>query len=55
MAGRPLSIVHPQLLEIARVRPWRLWREMIEDVEAGRITHEELHGRMARMLEQLAE
>jgi SAM-dependent methyltransferase len=53
-AGRPLSIVHPRLFEMALERPWNLLRELTEEVEAGRLTTEERDERMARMLEQLA-
>jgi SAM-dependent methyltransferase len=55
MAGRPLAMVHPHLLQMALERPWQYWRELTGEVEAGRLTQEELHERMARMLEQLAE
>ena len=52
---RPLSLVHPLILEAALERPWKLFRELIAEVEAGRLTHEELEARMARLLERFAE
>ena len=54
-AGQPLSMVHPQLLQMALERPWQFWRELTGEVEAGRLTQEQLHERMARMLEHFAE
>jgi SAM-dependent methyltransferase len=53
--ANPLALVHPRTLEIALQRPWKLFRELAAEVEAGRITHEELEARMARMLERFAE
>jgi SAM-dependent methyltransferase len=54
-AGWPLSVVHPGLFEMALERPWNFLRKLTEEVEAGRLTKEELDEQMARMLEHLAE
>jgi SAM-dependent methyltransferase len=53
-AGLPLALVHPLLFKSALERPWNLFRELAADVEAGRLTHEELEKRLARMLERFA-
>ena len=54
-AAGPLSIVHPRLLQITLERPWQVWRELVAEVEAGRLTTEEQHERMAELLERLAD
>jgi hypothetical protein len=54
MAGRPLSVVHPNLLQMARERPWKAWRDLTAEAEAGRLTQEELDARVARILEYLS-
>jgi SAM-dependent methyltransferase len=53
-ADRPLSLVHPLIFESALERPWRVFRELAAEVEAGRITNVELEERMARLLERFA-
>jgi SAM-dependent methyltransferase len=53
-AGRPLSIVHPELLRMMLLRLLLSWRELSAGVEAGRLTQEEMHRRMAAILEELA-
>ena len=54
-AGRPLSLVHPGMFEAALERPWDLLRKLTAEVEAGRLTQEELNEQMARMLQRFAE
>ena len=53
-AGLPLSLVHPLVLQFALERPWNRFRELAAEVEAGRLTHEELEAHMARLLERFA-
>ena len=53
--GRPLSVVHPGVLELALERPWNLLQKLTEEVEAGRIDHAEVSVRMARLLERFAD
>jgi SAM-dependent methyltransferase len=55
MAAAPVSIVHPRQFQITLERPWQLWQELSAEVEAGRITADEQHERMAEMLERLAD
>jgi SAM-dependent methyltransferase len=54
-ADRPLSVVHPGVLEVALERPWDLLRKLTAEVEAGKLAPEELNERMARMLRRFAE
>ena len=53
--GRPLSVVHPGILEVALERPWRLMQKLTEELEAGRIDHAEVSERMTRLLKRFAE
>jgi hypothetical protein len=53
-ADRPLSLVHPVIFESGLERPWKLFQELIAQLESGQITHEELEERMGRMLERFA-
>jgi SAM-dependent methyltransferase len=52
---RPLSLVHPGVLEVALERPWDLFRKLTDEVEAGKLAPEELNQRMERMLRRFAE
>lgn len=53
-AGGPVSMVHPKLWQLALERPWQLWRELTAEVEAGRLTQEQLHERMDEELARYA-
>jgi len=53
--GRPLSVVHPGVLQLALERPWNLLKKLTEELEAGRIDHAEVNERMARLLERFAD
>jgi SAM-dependent methyltransferase len=53
-AAAPVSIVHPRQFRLALERPWVLWRELAAEVEAGRLTTEQQHERMAELLAGLA-
>jgi SAM-dependent methyltransferase len=53
-AEAPLARVHPDCWRIAVGRPWWRWRKLAAEVEAGRLTPEELHEQMARLLEHFA-
>jgi hypothetical protein len=53
-AGRPLSMVHPKLLQARLERPFQFWRKLTAKVDAGQLTPEQRHERMARMLERYA-
>jgi SAM-dependent methyltransferase len=53
-AGQPLSIVHPLILQNALERPWRRFRELAAEVQAGATTHEEVLAQMGHLLERFA-
>ena len=56
-AGRPLSVIHPELFEIVlqRLRPWNRVRELAREVEAGRLDEEELEEQIAQIVRRYAE
>jgi len=54
-ADHPLPVVHPGVLEVALERPWELFRKLTAEVEAGKLSPEEMNERMARMLKRFAE
>jgi SAM-dependent methyltransferase len=54
-SGRPLSVVHPGILEAVLERPWNLLQKLTEEVAAGRMDHAEVTDRMARLLRRFAE
>jgi SAM-dependent methyltransferase len=54
-SDHPLPVVHPGVLEVALERPWELFRKLTAEVEAGKLSPEEMNERMARMLKRFAE
>jgi hypothetical protein len=52
--ARPLSVVHPLILQAALERPWEHLQRLLDEMEAGEITHEDLERQMAALLERFA-
>jgi hypothetical protein len=52
--GRPLSVVHPLILQAALERPWKFFGQLLDELRAGTTTHEELEDRMGGLLERFA-
>jgi len=48
--GRPLSIVHPRMFDLASKRPWARVKSLRDARDAGRITEEEFESKIARAL-----
>jgi hypothetical protein len=53
-SDRPLSIVHPLILQAALERPWKRFHELLAEVHTGAIAHEDLEAQMAALLERFA-
>jgi SAM-dependent methyltransferase len=56
-AGKSLSVVHPELFEIIlqRLQPWYRVRELVSEVEAGRLDEQELEEEIARIVKRYAD
>jgi SAM-dependent methyltransferase len=54
-AGRPLSVVHPGILEMALERPWDFLRKLTGDVETGQLTREERDEKLEELLKRFAD
>ena len=51
---RPLAVVHPLILQAALERPWKYFQQLLTEVQAGAITHEDLERQMAGLLDRFA-
>jgi SAM-dependent methyltransferase len=54
-ADMPLSVVHPRLFEITMQRPWQTMLKLTAELEAGKLTEQELREELASVLSGLAE
>jgi SAM-dependent methyltransferase len=53
-ADRPLSVVHPLILQAALERPWKYFRQLLDELQAGAITPDDLKRQMGELLERFA-